>query len=356
MEWIGWWLKAQMKHRHHQGFVDVPDSMYSWSQAPIIDPVSQGDQNRQVLCGRNYHTRLLSRALAGATITPGYISMVVASTVMSTAGLLLNSPAVVIGSMCVAPFMGPSRAVCIGILFHNQALVFGGLAKQLLGLLAIGSAVSGVMTYALHLWQPEMAIGSEILIRSMPSQLDVALSLLVAISAGAAASLALTAHKYTNEQPWGTAVDAVIGVQIAISLIPPAAVIGIGCALGMPMVSLNAFLLLLLNVVSLDIIGSVTILAINGVRLKYLWLEQDIRKVSFDVASADPGFVFRGSKVDVTLTQGEGALVDMRYMCQVGHVVPDDLGDRIQSLVMQSTGCRAEINVQIHHCIVACNG
>ena len=74
---------------------------------------------------RNYHTILEKRALAGAEMTGGYLAMVVASAAMATGGLLLNSPAAVIGAMCVAPFMGPSRAVCIGALFRNWR-VFGG--------------------------------------------------------------------------------------------------------------------------------------------------------------------------------------------------------------------------------------
>jgi len=289
--------------------------------------------------------------VAGAQITPGYISMVTASAVMCTAGLLLNSPAVVIGSMCVAPFMGPSRAVCIGILFQSRALIFGGLAKQLIGLLAIGSAVSALLTYGLHLWQTEMMIGSEILIRSMSSQLDVALSLLIAMSAGAAASLALAAREHASEYAWGTAIDAVVGVQIAISLIPPASVVGIGMALGMPTLGWRAFSLLLLNVVSLDLVGSVAILIVSGVRLKYLCLEQDIRRAAFEVAGAETGFILRGSKVDVTLMEGDGALIDMRYMCQLCHVISSDLCQRIQSHVMESTGCRTEVNLQIRHCL-----
>ena len=52
---------------------------------------------------RDYHTMLEQRAIAGATISWGYVSMTAATTVMATAGLLLNSPAAVIGAMCVAP-------------------------------------------------------------------------------------------------------------------------------------------------------------------------------------------------------------------------------------------------------------
>jgi uncharacterized membrane protein len=82
---------------------------------------------------RDYYTTLEQRARAGAEVTFGYILMVAASAVLATGGLLLNSPAVVIGSMCVAPFLGPSRAVCIGGLFRNRGVFLRGLVKQLFG-------------------------------------------------------------------------------------------------------------------------------------------------------------------------------------------------------------------------------
>ena len=83
---------------------------------------------------RNYYTTLERRAKAGAEITYGYVLMVLTSATLATGGLLLDSPAVVIGSMCVAPFLGPSRAVCIGGLFRNRKVLLGGLLKQLFGL------------------------------------------------------------------------------------------------------------------------------------------------------------------------------------------------------------------------------
>lgn len=82
---------------------------------------------------QNYSTTLEQRSIAGATITGGYLSMVMAATVMATAGLLLNSSAIVIGSMCVAPFIASSRAVCIGALFRNWKVFFGELVKQFVG-------------------------------------------------------------------------------------------------------------------------------------------------------------------------------------------------------------------------------
>jgi hypothetical protein len=63
---------------------------------------------------RDYYTLLEQMASEGAEITFGYVLMILAAALLATAGLLLNSPAAIIGAMCVAPFLGPSRAVCSG--------------------------------------------------------------------------------------------------------------------------------------------------------------------------------------------------------------------------------------------------
>lgn len=296
---------------------------------------------------RNYHTTLEQRAIAGATITGGYISMVVAATVMATAGLLLNSVAVVIGSMCVAPFMAPSRAVCIGALFRNGRVLVGGIIKQFFGLLAIGACLSAVITFVLQIFLPDIVTTPEILLRAMPSGKDVVLSVLIAVSAGAAASLALIAQPKVVEHPWGQAIDAVIGVQVAISLIPPAAVIGIGWALGKPEQSWNAFCLLVLNVVALDLVGSIAILAISGVRRRHLELEKSIRGIVAGILKAVPDFIAIGSSVDVTLLGERDAIVDVRMRCQLGGSIPDTLADKISAKIITKTSCQADIAIEI---------
>ena len=246
---------------------------------------------------RDYHTTLEKRAIAGAAMSWGYFSLTVAATIMATAGLLLNSPAAVIGAMCVAPFMAPSRAVCIGALFRDRHVFFGGIVKQLIGLLAIGVSVATIITAVLHQSVAGITITPEILLRAMPTTRDFVLSALIALSAGAAASLALVTQPHIIETPWGQVIDAIIGVQIAISLVPPAAVIGIGLALGTPEHSWNALYLLLLNVLSLDLISSSMILALWGVRRKYLDLEKSIRSAVAVTLDVVPGFISVGSTV-----------------------------------------------------------
>jgi uncharacterized membrane protein len=134
---------------------------------------------------------------------------------------------------------------------------------------------------------------------------------------------------------------------VAISLIPPAAVIGIGWALGTPQHSWNAFSLLLLNVAALDIFGSVAILAISGVRRRHLDLEERIRFIVAYILGAVPSFIAVGSTVDVTLLGERDALVDVRLRCRFGGTVPDALADQIATEILTSLACQSDVTVEI---------
>jgi uncharacterized membrane protein len=232
-------------------------------------------------------------------------------------------------------------------LFRQWRVFAGGLVKQLVGLLVIGSAVAIVITTILHQTVSGLTITPEILLRAMPTTRDVVLSSVIAVSAGAAASLALVAQPHLVETSWGQVVDAIIGVEIAISLVPPAAVIGIGLALGKPEHSLNALLLMLLNVVGLDLLGSIAILGIRGVRRQHLALEKQIREAVGVTLDVVPGFISVGSTVDVTLLGEHEARIDVVVRRRFDGEVPNTLADTIASDVAARAGCTCDVTVEV---------
>jgi len=296
---------------------------------------------------RDYYATLEERAKAGATITFGYVLMALASATLATGGLLLNNSAVVIGSMCVAPFLGPSRAVCIGALFRNRRVFLGGLFKQLFGLLIVGAGLAYAITVLLRACVPDVGLTSEILLRAMPTPRHVFLGVLISISAGAAASLALSADRREMEKPWGQVIDAVIGVEIAVSLIPPASVVGIGLALGRPDISRNALLLLLVNVLGLDVFGSTLMLALRGVRAQFLALEKAIRQAVEFTLAASPGVTPAGSTMSVRLLSPGAADVCVTVRNPAGETVPASLAQDIATKIEERAGCRSEVTVEI---------
>lgn len=296
---------------------------------------------------RNYYTTLEQRAIAGAVISPGYIAMTMAAAGLATAGLLLNSPAAIIGSMCVAPFMAPSRAVCIGAVYRKPSIVFRGLIKQVGGLLLIGSVIAYVLTNLLQHTFGGYTLTPEIALRAIPTSQEFALNLIIAISAGAAAALALTAEPRRVESPWGQVLDAVIGVEIAVSLLPPAAVVGIGLAFGNAEIAMRALLLMLLNIVGLNILGSGLILFIRGIHRRFLDQEKAVRQVTAETIERVPGFIDEGSTIDVTLLSKNEALINVILRRHFGGEVPKTLAASIAEDVETRTGCKSDITVDV---------
>jgi uncharacterized hydrophobic protein (TIGR00271 family) len=298
----------------------------------------------------NYFTRLEQLSKAGAEITLGYVLIALAAAVLATAGLLLNSIAVVIGAMCVAPFLGPSRAVCIGALFRDRPTFWRGLVKQLFGLFVIGAGVGYVLTALLSVSVSGIDITPEVLLRAMPTSREQVLGVVIAVASGAVASLALSADPSVVKTPLGQIFDAVIGLEIAISLMPPATVIGMGLAFGRTAVSRDALLLLLVNVLSLDLVGSAPILALRGVRLSYLQLEKAVRSAAKSALTQVPGLRLAGSKVDVTLLGPEAASVRITARSERWGEIQPTLAEAVAVHVKDETGCRCEVTVDLIPC------
>jgi uncharacterized hydrophobic protein (TIGR00341 family) len=172
-----------------------------------------------------------------------YAIMTVISAVIATAGLLLDSPAVVVGSMVIAPLIGPAMTANVGTVVDDHELFVRGVKLQVLGLLlAIASAtVFAVLVRTANVIPPVADVTSigQVRERVAPDFL----SLVVAIGAGAAGVLSLTSGVST----------ALVGVMIAVALIPPAATVGIGIAWGQPLVSLGSGVLVLVNILSINL-------------------------------------------------------------------------------------------------------
>jgi len=239
---------------------------------------------------RNFYSHLERVSEEGSKFSLGYFVLVATSALFATGGLLANNVVVIIGSMCVAPFLGPSRAVSVGAAYKKWNTVGKGLIKQILGLLAIGSTTSFFSTVAFSHLLPEIIVTPEIMTRMLPTLTDVHLAMFIAVVSGVVGSFALVGSlkhvsKPYQERPRAGAIyyprlfDATIGVEIAISLIPPASVVGIGLAFGRFELLLHSIGLLLINVWGLNV-GSIVVLSLWGVEPSPLELEKKIRKIT----------------------------------------------------------------------------
>ncbi len=143
-----------------------------------------------------------------------FIFMIALSACIATLGLIANSAPAIIGAMIIAPMMSPIVGLSYGLTAFETRLVF----KSFLTLTA-GVILVVVLAYIITILFGLRITGSEILSRTSPTLIDLG----IAMAAGAAAALASSRRSILN---------SIAGVAIAVALVPPLAVCGIGLALG----------------------------------------------------------------------------------------------------------------------------
>ncbi|MEF8779291.1 MAG: TIGR00341 family protein [Haloferacaceae archaeon] len=174
--------------------------------------------------------------------TPLYATMTVVSAVIATAGLLLDSPATVVGSMVIAPLIGPAMSASVGTVVDDPDLFRRGVRLQGLGIflsIAASAAFAGFLRAA-NLVPPGLdpLQLAEVAERVAPNVLALA----VALGAGVAGILSLTTGVSS----------ALVGVMIAVALIPPAATAGLGIAYLDPWLAFGSGVLVFVNVLSIN--------------------------------------------------------------------------------------------------------
>lgn len=143
---------------------------------------------------------------------PSYWMQILFSAGIATLGLVLNSPAVIIGAMLISPLMG-------SILANGLALAAGDLVLGVRAALNLALSCAVAIGFAVLLvgLLPFKEITAEIAARTQPNTLDF----VVAIFSGAIGSVALC------REAKGV-VTSIPGVAIAVALMPPLCVVGYG--------------------------------------------------------------------------------------------------------------------------------
>lgn len=180
------------------------------------------------------HLGILRALREDGELSGRYAFMVVAAAGIATIGLLLNSPAVIIGAMLISPLMGPIALTGAGIATVSEPRFRAGAVSVVAGsLLAVATAALIVALSPIRESTPE------ILARTRPNLFD----LIVAVLSGLAGGYATVRGKG----------GAVVGVAIATALMPPLAVLGFGLVLGQWPVARGAALLFVTNMVAIGL-------------------------------------------------------------------------------------------------------
>ena len=192
--------------------------------------------------------------------------LVIVSTMIAGFGLTMNSTAVIIGAMLVAPLMTPIFGMALALIRGDAHLLGKASQAEIAG---VAAAVA--MGFILGLVYPSLEPTPEMISRTQPQLFD----LMVAIFSGFAGAYALVDEKISPALP---------GVAIATAIVPPLANTGLCFAVGAYAGGVGSFLLFFSNFLSILLVASI-VFWFFGMTGKYhdLGKEVVIRRFSLPV-------------------------------------------------------------------------
>ena len=202
---------------------------------------------------------ILAQVEKDAQLNDNFILLVILSAIVAAIGLLENNLAVIVGAMVIAPLLGPNIAFSLGASLGEKKLVIDALKT-----LFTGITIAILFSIGLGFVWPGSFDSTELMART-----DVAYSgTAIALASGAAASLSLVS---------GTS-SVLVGVMVAVALMPPAVTIGLMLSIAAYNHALGASLLLAVNIVCINLSSNLVFL-FRGIKPR-TWLEAHKAKQS----------------------------------------------------------------------------
>lgn len=196
----------------------------------------------------------------GARLDGNFILLIILSSIVVAIGLIEDNVAVVIGAMVIAPLLGPNLALALGAAIGDRQLMLRALRTNLVGVI-----MAFTLCWLLGVVWDGSLDSTELLARTHVG-LD---GVVLALASGLAAALSLT-----------TGLSSVlVGVMVAVALLPPAATAGLMLGAGQQDLAMGALLLLAVNVVSVNLSAKLVFLY-KGIRPR-TWFEQQKARQSY---------------------------------------------------------------------------
>ncbi|MGE0199548.1 MAG: DUF389 domain-containing protein [Candidatus Melainabacteria bacterium] len=183
------------------------------------------------------------------SLTLDYMILSFLSAIIASFGLLLNSSAIIIGAMILAPLMTPILSLSFSGLIYRRDLMIRSVIA-----IVVGIFIACSTSFVIGIIFSGVGLTSEILARTKPNIMD----LFVALAAGFLGGYVMIRKPLAESMP---------GVAISISLMPPLCVTGIGLAVGEPNVFVGASLLFVTNLACIVLSGLLAFLLVD---FKYL--------------------------------------------------------------------------------------
>jgi len=195
--------------------------------------------------GEEEHRGLFVSLRSSAVLSSSYMVLMLLSTLLALTGLYANSAPVIIGAMILAPLMSPIISLAMGLARTELQLIRSSLRTLLYG---IGA---GLLCGIAFTWlMPNESFTTEMQSRISPTLLDLA----VAVVSGVAG-----AYAHAKEE----IAKSLAGVAIAVALVPPLSVAGIGVGWAEWEMAKGAGLLFITNIVGISLAATVTFLVLG---------------------------------------------------------------------------------------------
>lgn len=201
---------------------------------------------------------LYQKLFAVSAINKKYVVMVVIASFVAAIGLLKNDVAVIIGSMVIAPLLSPNMALSLATTLADLRLAKKTIITNMCGLL-LGLLIGFIIGIFMNV-NPE--------IPQIAARSDVSyFYLFIALAAGVAGAYSITT---------GVA-EALVGVMVAVALLPPLVAAGLLFGGGFWLNGAEALLLCFVNVVCINLSGVVTFL-LQGVQPNEWWKAEQAKR------------------------------------------------------------------------------
>ncbi|MCG7848906.1 MAG: TIGR00341 family protein [ANME-2 cluster archaeon] len=208
--------------------------------------VQPNDQKPNSKTARISREELYSDIDTTIKLSKTFILLALLSSVVAAIGILQNNVPVIIGAMVIAPLLGPNVAFSLATTLGDINLAKRALKANMMGILTVFSFAAFVGF--IFKFDPNIP---EILSRTKVTLGDI----VIALAAGSAAALSLTTGVSS----------ALIGVMVAVALLPPLVVFGMLMGHGEWQLAMGAMLLVLTNLICINLSGVLTFLA-HGIR------------------------------------------------------------------------------------------
>jgi uncharacterized hydrophobic protein (TIGR00341 family) len=189
-----------------------------------------------------------------------FIVFVLLASVVAAIGILRDSTVAIIGAMVIAPLLGPNVALSLATTLGDADLARRAMKTNVAGMLAaLFLAFLLGIAFQVDPHAPKIVSGTKVGLGDI----------ILALAAGSAAALSFTTG----------VLSALIGVMVAVALLPPLVTMGMLIGAGRWDMALGAMLLLITNLICVNLSGVVTFLA-RGIRPLTWWEANRAKKAT----------------------------------------------------------------------------